>query len=71
MYLHKLSTPIVYAWNEVLGIGSHVAYIQYGNIGCYECFFGRDEDTDELYDSELCMKVTLNLFLAPSAARAA
>ena len=50
MYLHKLSTPIVYAWNEVLGIGSHVAYIQYGNIGCYECFFGRDEDTDELYD---------------------
>lgn len=50
MYLHKLSTPIVYAWNEVLEIGSHVAYIQYGNIGCYECFFGRDEDTDELYD---------------------
>lgn len=50
IFLNKISTPIVYAWNEVLGIGSHVAYIKYGSIGCYECFIGRDEDTGELYD---------------------
>ena len=50
MFLNKLATPIVYAWNEVLGIGSHVAYIKYGNIGCYECLIGRNEDTEELYD---------------------
>lgn len=50
MFLNKLATPIVYAWNEVLGIGSHVAYIKYGNVGCYECLIGRNEDTEELYD---------------------
>ena len=33
IFLNKISTPIVYAWNEVLGIGSHVAYIKYGSIG--------------------------------------
>ncbi len=47
---NKLAIPVVYAWNEVLGIGNHVAYIEYGNAGCYECFIGRDEDTGELYD---------------------
>ena len=38
------------AWNEALGIGNHVAYFQYGNAGCYECLFKRDEDNEELYD---------------------
>ena len=47
---NKLMVPVVYAWNEVLGLGNHVAYIEYGNAGCYECFIGRDEDTGELYD---------------------
>lgn len=47
---NKLMVPVVYAWNEVLGVGNHVAYIEYGNVGCYECFIGRDEDTGELYD---------------------
>lgn len=50
VFLNKLTAPVVYAWNEVLGIGSHVAYIKCGNVGCYECFIGRDEDSEELYD---------------------
>lgn len=47
---NKIATPVIYAWNETLGIGNHVTYIKYGNKGCYECFFGRDEDSGELYD---------------------
>lgn len=47
---HKLYVPIIYAWNEVCGIGNHVAYFKYGNVGCYECLFGRNDDTGELYD---------------------
>lgn len=50
IFANEISVPVVYAWNEVLGIGSHVAYIQYGNNGCYECFIGRNEDTMEIYD---------------------
>ena len=42
--------PVIYAWNEALGVGNHVAYFQYGNAGCYECLFKRDEDNEELYD---------------------
>lgn len=47
---HKFYVPIIYAWNEVCGIGNHVAYFKYGNVGCYECLFGRNDDTGELYD---------------------
>lgn len=47
---NKIKVPVIYLWNEVCGIGNHVAYIKYGNCGCYECFFGRDEETGELYD---------------------
>jgi len=45
-YIHtnKIETPVVYLWNEVLGIGSHVAFISINNKGCYECFFGESED---------------------------
>lgn len=50
IFTNKISVPVVYAWNEVLGIGSHVAYIQYGKNGCYDCFIGRNEDTMEIYD---------------------
>lgn len=51
-YVHKnnVCIPIVYAWNEIHGIGNHVGYFKCGNEGCYECLFGRDEDTFELYD---------------------
>ena len=50
IFLNEIAVPVVYAWNEVLGIGNHVAYIEFGKTGCYECFIGRDEDTEELYD---------------------
>ncbi len=39
---NKVQTPIIYAWNEVMGIGHHVAIIKYGNKGCYECFFDKN-----------------------------
>ena len=49
--------PVVYLWNEVYGIGNHAAYIKYGNCGCFECFFDRDEETGELYDkTSYCMR---------------
>jgi hypothetical protein len=47
---HRVAKPVIYAWNEVYGIGNHVAYFKYGNEGCYECLFGRNEETGELYD---------------------
>ena len=50
MINNRIKVPVVYLWNEVYGIGNHVAYIKYGNCGCYECFFDRDEETGELYD---------------------
>ena len=54
---NKIKVPVVYLWNEVYGIGNHVAYIKYGNCGCYECFFDRDEETGELYDkTSYCMR---------------
>ena len=54
---NKIKVPVVYLWNEVYGIGNHAAYIKYGNCGCYECFFDRDEETGELYDkTSYCMR---------------
>lgn len=50
VFENEIAVPIVYAWNEVLGIGNHVAYINYKNKGCYECFIGRDEESLEIYD---------------------
>lgn len=50
MHERKINVPVVYAWNEVLGIGNHIAYIKYGYKGCYECFLGRGDETGELYD---------------------
>lgn len=46
----KIRVPVIYAWNEIYGIGNHVGYFRYGNEGCFECLFGRDEDTYEIYD---------------------
>ncbi|MGK0467246.1 ThiF family adenylyltransferase [Clostridium sp.] len=45
-YVHKnnIETPVVYLWNEVLGIGNHVAFISINNKGCYECFFGKSDE---------------------------
>lgn len=50
IYERKIDVPIIYVWNEALGIGNHVAYFKYGNAGCYECLFKRDDDSEELYD---------------------
>ncbi|MBS7217724.1 MAG: ThiF family adenylyltransferase [[Clostridium] spiroforme] len=47
---HKINTPVIYAWNEVYGIGNHIAYFNYNNEACYECLFGRNEENGELYD---------------------
>lgn len=57
MMKNKVDSPIIYAWNEIYGIGNHVAYFKYGNKGCYECLFARDEETNEIYDkSSYCAK---------------
>lgn len=50
IYEKKIKVPVVYAWNEALGIGNHIAYIKYGYNGCYACFLGRNDETGELYD---------------------
>lgn len=42
VHLNKIKTPIIYLWNEVLGIGSHAAFISINHKGCYECFFDYD-----------------------------
>ena len=47
---NQIEVPVVYAWNEVYGIGNHVALFRYGNEACYECMFGRDENTGEIYN---------------------
>lgn len=44
VHVNKIQTPVVYLWNEALGIGNHVAFISTNNKGCYECFFGESED---------------------------
>lgn len=61
---HRIHTPVIYAWNEIYGIGNHVAYFEYNNEACYECLFGRNEENGELYDkSSYCasgQKITEN-----------
>lgn len=44
VYNNNIKIPVIYLWNEVLGIGSHVAFITSEYDGCYECFFGESED---------------------------
>ena len=57
VYKNEIDTPIIYAWNEVYGIGNHVAFFKRGNVGCFECLFGRDIDKNEIYDkSSYCAK---------------
>lgn len=48
--MNQIKVPIIYAWNEVYGIGNHVAYFKVGNASCYECLFKRDDYSGELYD---------------------
>lgn len=52
----ELNTPVIYLWNEVLGIGNHVAIISTNYPGCYECFFDRDEDGNIYDKTSFCEK---------------
>lgn len=45
---NNVTAPVVYLWNEVLGIGNHVLFINNKNTGCFECIMGDDENG--LYD---------------------
>lgn len=49
-YAHNydITAPIIYLWNEVLGIGNHALFIDNKNKGCFECLIG--EDDSGLYD---------------------
>lgn len=47
---NKIDTPVIYGWNEALGIGSHAAFISREYPGCYECFFKKEENTGIVYD---------------------
>lgn len=49
VFENSIQVPVLYAWNEIYGIGNHVAYIHPNNNGCYNCFFSRDEK-EVLYD---------------------
>ena len=51
VYAQKINAPVFYVWNEPLDLGCHVAVVQSTRTGCYECFFKRDEKSQELYDS--------------------
>lgn len=44
MHINGINVPVVYLWNEVLGIGNHVAFILTSYKGCYECFFSESEE---------------------------
>ncbi|MDY6228059.1 MAG: ThiF family adenylyltransferase [Clostridium sp.] len=56
IYKNKINVPVIYLWNEVLGIGNHGMYICRRNKGCYECLF-RYDDNGEIYDaSSYCEK---------------
>lgn len=45
---NNVTTPVVYLWNEVLGIGNHAVFIDNKYKGCFECLIGQDEKG--LYD---------------------
>lgn len=41
---NNVSTPTIYLWNEVLGIGNHALFIDIKNSGCFECIIAKDEE---------------------------
>lgn len=43
VFQYGIQIPVLYLWNEVLGIGSHGAILQQKFTGCYECFFDREQ----------------------------
>jgi molybdopterin/thiamine biosynthesis adenylyltransferase len=63
IFKENINVPLIYVWNEVLDIGSHISYIEKNNAGCYECFFENDY---EIYDrTSYCQRgqnYTKNIF---------
>lgn len=51
IYEHSIQTPTIYLWNEPLDVGCHAMRVKYGDRGCFECLFRRDNESSELYDS--------------------
>lgn len=51
VHTQNVDATVFYVWNEPLDIGCHVAVMQSTHAGCYECFFKRNEQTQELYDT--------------------
>lgn len=47
----NIDVAVFYVWNEPIDIGCHVAVMKSTRVGCYDCFFKRDEQTQELYDA--------------------
>lgn len=47
----NIDVAVFYVWNEPIDIGCHIAVIKSTRVGCYDCFFKRDEQTQELYDA--------------------
>lgn len=45
-YMHRKSidVPVIYTWNEALGIGSHALILKDLKNGCLECLFRSDEE---------------------------
>ena len=50
IYQEHVKVPCIYLWNEPLDVGCHLAIIHPDSQGCYECFFARDTEKNELYD---------------------
>lgn len=57
--------PVIYAWNEPLDVGFHLAIVRVDREGTFEDLFRRDEITGQLYDvTSYCaknQKVTRNM----------
>ena len=51
-YVHEkqIAKPVIYLWNEVLGIGSHISIFSIKYDSCYECLFSFDSDKEVLYN---------------------
>lgn len=51
IYQEHIKVPCIYLWNEPFDIGCHLAILHQEHQGCYECFFGRNTNNNELYDT--------------------
>ena len=40
----EIETPVIYLWNEALGIGNHALFVESLKPGCFECLIDEDEN---------------------------